>query len=488
MLTENLSELSVNEKVMGAEPMKDHNVADILVGEPDAVVLETTASIQEDNAANIANLNLEIVHEDSILRRFTLLKNQVDRSFNLCSKSLADDFLSIKKFFEEIDEQQTLLQEMASQAALLKSMLESAEQLPEELKVSVLDHLEACFNGGHWLEKSVKTKQLAECRQLLNKSYVSLRYSGISKVKRIIEQHLQVTSKSPMPGFSREDMQETSCDPFLVTVTHIIDPGEFYIVRLCDKGRLDRILSELRDNASSYRIPLEITPGIVYAVCNSGLNWFRGSCGKQCGSQQIGNYPAEILYEFFMIDQGHHERIPASSIRVLPEELSNYPPFAHECTLNHNFHGAPWSIQATTLFKQMTRQSLMNLKVFSQHGGVLEVDLAQLISFGEAANIVSVRDALFFSHRPLSTEPPKKKFNRKFSIEEFDHIKHFSVIVSAAESPSNIYFQVLDEQFTTEYRQLKQELQTEMENASTPSSFSYIQKGKNIFSNYPLLI
>jgi hypothetical protein len=177
-----------------------------------------------------------------------------------------------------------------------------------------------------------------------------------------------------------------------------------------------------------------------------------------------------------MIDQGHHEKIPASSIRILPQELSNYPPFAHECTLNQNFQGAPWSIQATTLFKQMTRQSLMNMKVFSQHGGVLEVDLAQLISFGEAANIVSVRDALFFSHRPSSTEPPKKKFKQKFAVEELDHSKQFSVIVTAAESPSNIYFQVVDEQ-CTEYRQMKQELQTEMENASTPFSFSQIQKG-----------
>jgi hypothetical protein len=477
ILTKNPSELSVNEEFNGAETTKENHHDDkISVEESDAVVLETTASIQEVNVENIENSNLEPVDEDPISRRFTLLKKRVDRSLTLCSKSLVEDFLSVKKFFEEIDQQETLLQEMASQADLLKSILESAELLPEEMKVSVLDHLEACFNVGHWLEKSVKTKQLAECRQLLNKVYVSLKYSGISKVKTIIEQHSQGTSKSPMLELSREDVQEVSCDPFLVTVTHIVDPGEFYIVRFCDKARLDRILSDLRDNASSYPTPSEITPGIVYTVCNSGLNWFRGSCGKQCGSQVIGDHPPEILYEFFMIDQGHHEKIPASSIRILPQELSNCPPFAHECTLNQNFQGAPWSIQATTLFKQMTRQSLMNMKVFSQHGGVLEVDLAQLISFGEAANIVSVRDALFFSHRPSSTEPPKKKFKQKFAVEELDHSKQFSVIVTAAESPSNIYFQVVDEQ-CTEYRQMKQELQTEMENASTPFSFSQIQKG-----------
>jgi hypothetical protein len=313
-------------------------------------------------------------------------------------------------FFEEIDQQETLLQEMASQADLLKSILESAEQSPEELKVSVLDELEACFNVGHWLEKSVKTKQLAECRQLLNKVYVSLRYNGISKAKTIIEQHSQDTPRSPVPG----PVQEASCDPFLVTVTHIVDPGEFYIVQFCDKARLDRILSELRDNASSYSTPSEITPGIVYTVCKGGLNWFRCSCGKQCGSQVIGDHPPEILYDFFMIDQGHHEKIPASSVRILPQELSNYPPFAKKCTLNKNFQGAPWSIQATKRFKQMTRQ--MNMKIVCQHEGVLEVDLAQPISFGEEANIVSVRDALSLSPRPSSTEPPKKKFKQKFSV------------------------------------------------------------------------
>ncbi len=282
ILTKNLSELSVNEEFNGAETTKeDHHDDNISVEESDAVVLETTASIQEVNVENTANSNLEPVDEDPISRRFTLLKKRVDRSLTLCSKSLVEDFLSVKKFFEEIDQQETLLQEMTSQADLLKSILESAEQLPEELKVSVLDHLEVCFNGGHWLEKSVKTKQLAECRQLLNKIYVSLRYSGIHKVKSIIEQHSQGTPKSPGPGPSREDVQEASCDPFLVTVSHIVDPGEFYIVRFCDKARLDRILSELRDNASSYPIPLEITPGIVYSVCNGGLTWFRGSCGKQ---------------------------------------------------------------------------------------------------------------------------------------------------------------------------------------------------------------
>ena len=477
IITENMSELSVSENQVRTELlMEDHPVVQVLVGVPDTSLQENPARIGEIMADKTQSIDFE-VEEDAFSKRLTLLEKQVDRSLDLCSKSMEENYLDFKKLFEENYQQKVFLQEMASQAEILKSTLRSTEKLPEELKYGVLDRLEACFKGGHWLEKSVKSKQLAECMRLLNKSYVSLSYNGISKVKSIIEQRSQGTSKSPEQG-PQTDNQETSCHEFLVTITHVIDPGEFYIVRLCDKGKLEKILSELRDNASSYPIPLEITPGIVYAVCNSGYNWYRGCCGKVCGHHHVGDQPSEILYEFFMIDQGHHEKVPASSVRILPQELLNFPNIARECTLNHNFQGAPWSNQDTILFKQMTRQSPMNMKILSQHGGVLEVDLAQLISFGEAANIVSVRDTLFLAHRPSSTEPPKKKFIQKFVIEEFDRSKYFSVIVSAAETPSNIYFQVLDEQFDA-YCRMKKELQDEMDNASTPSSFSQIQKGKN---------
>ena len=197
IITENMSELSVSENRVRTELlMEDHPVVQVLVGVPDTSLQENPARIGEIMADKTQSIDFE-VEEDAFSKRLTLLEKQVDRSLDLCSKSMEENYLDFKKLFEENYQQKVFLQEMASQAEILKSTLRSTEKLPEELKYGVLDRLEACFKGGHWLEKSVKSKQLAECMRLLNKSYVSLSYNGISKVKSIIEQRSQGTSKSP---------------------------------------------------------------------------------------------------------------------------------------------------------------------------------------------------------------------------------------------------------------------------------------------------
>ncbi|KAI9557591.1 hypothetical protein GHT06_017419 [Daphnia sinensis] len=477
--SEKLYSCSVEEKKVATDPQEleeDESTIFTTLKKPDVSLSDSSNDLCEGTPSNTLKEIPCIVQEDQALRRIRLLQKKVEHTQDLYSRKLSEDFLSVKKFFEDLNQQDTLLQEMTSQADFLKEILDSVLQLPESSKSDVLDRLEACFNSGHWLEKSVKTKELASCKQLMSKGYVSLKYGGVSKVKAIINQHCR--SQLSTEDVSQSNVEGTLCDPYLVTVTSIIDPGEFYVVRLCDSGKLDTILTTLKENADFYPIPLETTPGQMYAVRNSALNWFRGVCGKECGRHQVGDQPSEILYEFFMIDQGHHERIPASSIRLLPMELLNIPPIARECTLNQNFQGNSWSLQSISLFKQMTRQSPMNMKVFKQHGGVLEVDLGQLISFGEEANIVSVRDALFFSHRPASTKPSLRKFKPKFVIPNVDLRKEFSVNVSSAETPTNFYVQILDEEFRN-FRLMQNELQMEMANVTLNSSsnFSQIEKG-----------
>ncbi|XP_057366887.1 uncharacterized protein LOC130687728 [Daphnia carinata] len=477
--SEKLYGCSIDEKQMKTGPQElkeDESTIFTTLKKPEDSLSDSSAGLCEGTISSISNEIPCLVQEDQALKRIKLLQKQVEHTQDLYSRKMNEDFLSVKKFFEDLNQQDTLLQEMTSQANSLKEILDSVLQLPEISKSDVLDRLEGCFNSGHWLEKSVKTKELASCRQLMSKGYVSLKYGGVSKVKAIINQHSR--SQLPNENAPQSNVEDTLCDPYLVTVTSIIDPGEFYVVRLCDSRKLDTILTTLKENAEFYPVPLETTPGQMYAVRNSALNWFRGVCGKECGRHQVGDQPSEILYEFFMIDQGHHERIPASSIRLLPMELLNIPPIARECTLNQNFQGSTWSLQTINLFKQMTRQSPMNMKVFKQHGGVLEVDLGQLISFGEEANIVSVRDALFFSHRSTSTKPSPRKFKPKFCIPNVDLRKEFSVNISSAETPTNIYVQILDEEFRG-YRVMQNELQTEMANIALNSSsnFNHIEKG-----------
>ena len=63
---------------------------------------------------------------------------------------------------------------------------------------SVIDHLEACFEYGHWLDAIVKPKRLEESLSS-PKDYIVVSSPGIVKVRSIyleIEQHFKSTSLS----------------------------------------------------------------------------------------------------------------------------------------------------------------------------------------------------------------------------------------------------------------------------------------------------
>ena len=88
--------------------------------------------------------------------------------------------------------------------------------------------------------------------------------------------------------------------------------------------------------------------------------------------------------------------------------------------------------------------------------GYLVVDLYKVVSSAEAADIVSVTEALFIpTINPPSTVPPQKKYKTEFGLQELQGSKLicYPVKISAAESPKNICFQVFDKQLE-QYRQL----------------------------------
>ena len=234
----------------------------------------------------------------------------------------------------------------------------------------------------------------------------------------------------------------TKCDSCLVNITYVNSPGEFYVVRVSDKGKCERISSTLNADALSYSTPSQCIPGQVYAVCDNGGNWSRGRCVSKSGFVNFED-KKETLYDFYMLDQGRRENnIRSSTIRTLPSNIASYAAVAQKCTLNDNFQPVTWNVQTVNYFKKITRQGPMKMKIFRKQDNVFSVDLAQLPRFADEG-IVSVRNSLlsltrvpnlkFLKHMP--------KFPRFLGASD----QHYRVRVSNALTPSLIYVHILDE-------------------------------------------
>lgn len=192
-------------------------------------------------------------------------------------------------------------------------------------------------------------------------------------------------------------------------------------------------------------------------------------------SFQVGDGPVESLYECFLPDNGIHERISETKFRLLPDEIKEIPPFAKPCTLNSYFKKQNWSPEATALFRRWTRRSPMDMQVFAQEGGVLNVDIAQIPTFGEEAHIASVRDSLMLSHKPSPVAAPPKKFKPKYDglRLQSDPPKSSLVNISRVNRPNSIYVQIVDDDLPR-YARMQEQLQEEFGNA-TNASPSYVK-------------
>ena len=439
-----------------------------------------------------AELLPQIPNEETS-RRVGVLIEKVEETCDLVCEYLDHDMDCAEKAFTEImDLRKSIKQKILEDQDILKSLLQTL--IPStEPQSALLKHLEVCFEYGHWLDRTVKPKRLEEIKSSA-KDYIVVNSPGITKVRSIIDQHANNVSYPPLVHLDTPE-PTSKRDPFLVFVTHVNHPGEFYIVRMCDMDNRLAMFKLLNEIASTFPAPDEITPGQMYAVCNDGGRWFRGVCGKKCG-MYCGPNESEPLYEFFMVDQGHFEQIRCSLVRCLTQELLNIPPFARECTLNHNFKPISWDANATASFKRMLRRSPMNMRVFKQENSILNVDLAQLPCFGDDSNIVSVRDALLFSHRPevpqTSFSPPRA-FAPKLGPSSFvghthNNLKYFSVYISLASTPMTIYVQLMDDELL-KYELMFKELQLEMHSSETNQSL-HVQRGRYflLFSFYDFYI
>lgn len=126
------------------------------------------------------------------------------------------------------------------------------------------------------------------------------------------------------------------------------------------------------------------------------------------------------------------------------------------------------------------------MKVFGRQADVLMVDPAQIPCFAENGNIVSIRDALLFPPITPTITTNLTKFKPKIpfpTARASELPKYYSVRVVWAYTPTYIYVQILDEEFS-HFPRFRQELQHELEN-NAPQPSKCIRQGKKPFVLVP---
>ena len=404
-------------------------------------------------------------------KKFEALMTKGSESQTFLYEQIEDVLVSIEDRIKQVREK--VREEVTRNYAKFNELMLLLREVDELSQNSLIERLEICFKNGHWVETSTNTKQLEEIKDRVTHLF-SLKFS-LDKIKKIGIQH-GVNTLNDLPEVTNNSTStKTIFDPFLVHVSFVKDPGEFYIVRLRDEERRNLIFASLKSMSETLPHPESIKTGQMYAVLNNGNIWCRGVCGSQCGHAQVGDNPIETLYEFFFLDQGHYELIPSLSIKVLPADVIAHPPLAIECTLNQLNPVKFWTAQATTLFKKLTKQGPLDLMVFSQEGNVLNVDLAQIPRFADQGHILSVRDALFFtqSNSPQSEAhslcPRPGLVSRRFPpVPGIEVGSKLTGVITRAISPFLMFVQT-DSTEEEKYQTMSEEMQTEYNNLNSDS-------------------
>ncbi|KAM6290478.1 RING finger protein 17 [Porphyrio hochstetteri] len=309
----------------------------------------------------------------------------------------------------------------------------------------------------------------------------------------ICHQSIPVIPKSPpSPDVIIEEVFEEDLEE-LVFVSHVINPGHFYIRRCSQKKEaviLEKKLQNLCFNKSSYLLPsavLELGARTFIKHKETGM-WCRGTITKliPLKSKKERKLCIPIRYrvcdiallEVFLIDFGCSvvlicpgyvplegpqpavlqaiESDDISSFLRKPDqhieaELEAVPPLAVRCSLKDvapKSASGVWEEEAKTNFLRMVNNKVVLMTVFGEEDGVLIVDLRKP-QFNKISNnmLASLKDALLFLdlarfkvHLPSQSEsntivrysPPKIPQEKE----------DVSVVVCHINSPSDFYLQL----------------------------------------------
>ena len=120
------------------------------------------------------------------------------------------------------------------------------------------------------------------------KKYLSAKREEFFKVRMILLDYLHTDGSSA--DVDENNNISKPIDELLVSVTSIIDPGQFHVVHWSDIEKRDHLFASLQDVAPNCSLPDVIVPNQIYAVLSSEQKWFRATIALHHGISLVLNF------------------------------------------------------------------------------------------------------------------------------------------------------------------------------------------------------
>lgn len=295
-----------------------------------------------------------------------------------------------------------------------------------------------------------------------------------------------LSGKSETPDTS-DDFRHRHCAIYRVIVSHIRDPGKFWVQKCSESKKLktmsDAINKWCKSTESAKRKPAQIVKGDLYLVQYSADNkWYRARVKEICTSRPANqkeenstavdndvsdlierhreltellldedtrnkNHKVEVIY----IDYGNTEIVPVNRLKNIQTRFLNVAGMAKECSLCDIFPVTKdsWSPEAIKVFAKFVGNKEVTMVMSEERYGVLYVDLCQAAVSDITNDVpVSVRDALVFLEHGQFTDPKhnpnvftKKNIRQFIPSDKLLEDSKCNVILSHIENPSLFYVQ-----------------------------------------------
>ena len=418
----------------------------------------------------------------------TVMQERLDRIYLETEKSVHEQLAAYEQYLAAIEKKVSFARQKTTQLvneklSCLKSDLTYAplvervqkeEFKREECTTHLIDQIDALFHARKWLDIAPAIPIHGVSEHMAN---VRFNYSHLEAALYYYENRELLSNDEQLKG--------QKCDPFLVNIVSVFSPEEFYVHRRCDADGMHQMIQAL--NPNNFEESQNIKTGTIYAVyVNYQKSWLRGRCERQFGCFQMGDSPDELLYDFFLLDEGVCENVPSSHVRDLPIEIQKAQPLALRCRLKNKVSDSLRDHSNETLrhFKQLVQHSPLNMLVYSQTIDCLEVDLSQIPKSAGEKYVVSIADSLNFHQNAIISKlarPQHDHYHPKLT--NVDRDSKLYGVVTHVDSPRRIYIN-FNHADNVKFPALLQEMQAEFCNPTAEINLAVrnVAVGKHVFS------
>ena len=295
-----------------------------------------------------------------------------------------------------------------------------------------------------------------------------------------------VERRNSQPASSGSSSSRSNPTCLEVSVNHVIDPSKFYARHRPKEYQSQQQI--LNDIGPQLQKPRSIQIGSLYAVLDTeAMQWYRGHCLR------LADSATEILYDFYLIDEGRSLQVSSSYVHNLNEELKSSRPMVWECSLYLKKPKNGWVPSVVDLFKRLVARERMKMTVLSAQEGIRRVNLAQIPLYDGEPVVESVKDTLasaiqtekLANKQPVPPAVPPKPIARKY-FSSLTGVKKGSSLhgqVLYVQSPDSFYVR-FDESDAQKFSMFDSQLQTEYNAPDARSSYEVGVPQKGIFTSH----